>query len=216
MTDARGIGCRLARRDAGITLLELVVALALFSMVAVMGLTALRGALRAQDVLEQADARTLQTAEALTLLRGDIEAMIPLTFAPPGGGPAEPALVDGGDFLALSIGGQPGLPGEQAPGLARVVWRHDPGAGLLTRQVWRTLRPADARAAGPEVVMLEGVSRLSTRVFLDDQGWLRGHGANGAAPAPAPGLAASPGMPRAVEVTLTSRRDGDLRILVVQ
>lgn len=202
--------------DAGLTLLELVVALALFAMVAVMGLTALRGALRAQDALERADARTLRTAQALTLLRSDIEALAPLPFAPPGGGPAEPALVDGGDFLALSVGGQPGLPGEQTAGLARVIWRLDPGAGLLTRQVWPTLRPADARAAGPEVVMLESVGRLSTRVYLDDLGWLQGHGADSAAPAPAPGLAPSPETPRAVEVTLSTGPDGDLRILVTQ
>lgn len=196
------------RRDAGLSLLELVVVLAIFSMVAIMGLGALRGALRTQDGLTRIETHTADLARALTLLRADLEAMVPLSFTPPGGRP-EPAFQDLGDTgtVTFSIGGQAALPDQQLAGLSRVIWRLDPVSGRLTRQLWPVLRPADATAEAVEVPILDNVRDLEVRVNLPKAGWITGYGQTGPADLP---------LPRAVEITLTSVPDGPLRVLVVR
>lgn len=195
-------------RDSGLSLLELVVVLAIFSMVAIMGLGALRGALRTQDGLTRVETHTAALARALTLLRADLEAMVPLPFTPPEGAP-EPAFRDLRDAgsLTFSIGGQATLPGQQLAGLSRVIWRFDPAKGRLTRQIWPVLRPADASVEAPEVTMLDNVRDLEVRANLPKSGWITGYGQNGDADLP---------LPLAVEVKITSIPDGPLRVLVVR
>lgn len=202
-----------AAGDRGLTLLELVAVLAIFAMVAVAGLQAVTAAVRARDRIGLADAATTEIARALTLLRADLKALADQPFLPPGAGaPAEPAFLarpeDG--WFALSVAGQAVLPGVQAAGLARVIWRLDRATGRLTRRVWPVLRPADARAAGPEVVLLDDVRALGLRVRPETGGWQPP-----AAPSPAlqrPGGA--PALPRAIEVTLHSARHGPLVVVV--
>ena len=63
---ARRRGGLKVRRDQGITLIELIVAMALFALVAVMGLQALNGMLRSRDRLSDMADETagLSTARA--------------------------------------------------------------------------------------------------------------------------------------------------------
>lgn len=189
------------RREAGFTLIELVAVLAIFALVALMALQALTGAMHQRRVLERADLEAAALARTLTQLRRDLSGALPATFHPPLAD-AQPALLapEGGGRFALSIAGHPRLDEEDGAGMARVIWRHDPVARRLTRQVWPALNPARQTVAGPERVMLEGVSGLSL-IPLGD--W--------------PTRADDPAsLPAGFEVRLTSGRHGTLRVVVAR
>lgn len=195
-------------RDAGLTLFELVAVLAIFALVAVAGLQAVSGAVRARERIGAADAGTVELMRAMTLLRADLKALVDMPFQPPGAGTApEPAFLaeprEG--RVALTLAGQAVLPGTQGAGLVRVVWRLDRAGGRLTRQVWPVLRPASVRAAGPEVTVLEPVRALGLRV--------RPAAGRGAGAWQVPGPAAAPGLPRLVEVTIETEHHGVLRVV---
>jgi len=196
---------RCPRRAArGFTLLELVVALALFALVSVMALQVLTGALHQRRVLERSAAQGAEVLRTLTLLRRDLEHLVPLPFRSPLGEEA-PAYAPGEDRLALSVGGQPRLPpatpadGEEA-GFQRVIWRHDPEAGTLSRRVWGVLNPRDPEQIGDETVHLTGVRELRV------------------APAEAPGAETAPvtALPRQIEVVIDTAQTGTLRVLVTR
>ena len=196
------------RSDSGLSLLELTAAMAVFALVAVMGVQALGAAVRFQEQLSTRDARSWAIAEALVLLRRDLEAMAPLPFAPPTGAP-EPAMQanEASGRFALSLSGQPVLPGTQETGQGRAEWQLQPGSGTLTRRYWPTLAPFDRRAAGPELTVFEEVDALSLRLLTGD-GWQNGFGLDPKARPTA--------LPQAVDLRLQTRRFGELRVMVAQ
>lgn len=198
-----------APSDSGLSLMELVAVLAIFAMVAVMGLQAVSGAARSRDMLAARADETAGLAAALTLLRADLEAVIDRPFRAPGAAETEPAVLalPGGGGLALSVGGQAVLAERPSAGLVRVIWRHDAVNRRLTRQVWPVLTPAASRAAGPEVVMLDGVERLDIRYGSRADGWQP-------QPRTTPADTAPP--PDAVEVRLATARHGALRVVVTR
>lgn len=207
----------------GFTLIELVAALAVFALVSVMALQAMTGALRGSAALEGADAEAAALARSLTLLRRDLDALVPMPFLPPGAARAEPALhaPEGAGVVALSLGGQPRAaagPGA-APDLpVRAVWRHDRASGRLTRQLWPGLAPSGsgAGAAAAEVTMLEGVTALRLRV-LDNRGTARPPAPPGSEDEAGPeAIVGRPApLPPGVVVELETTRFGALRLVVV-
>lgn len=198
------------RRDAGITLLELVIVMALFALVAVMGLQALSGAMRADERLRKVDGATARMTRALTLLRNDLKSADSRVFWPPGADEPARAFIDltaKDGVLEFTIAGQPVLPDVQSAGFSRVIWRHDRENNRLTRQVWPVLRPAEDRALAPEVEMLQGIVGLSVRSYVGkDDGWIGEFGTD-KQPFEAP-------LPEAVELNLVSELYGPLRIVV--
>lgn len=215
-------------RDAGLTLIELVVAMAVFALVAIMGVQALTGSLRSRDRLVALDAESAELGLALSLLRADLGAMVPMLFYPPDG-PPRGALDLGprGREIGLSLAGQPVLPPMGGPGLHRAIWRHDPVPRTLSRQIWPVLSPAEPGGAAPEVVVLNGVTGLTLRSHWQTVGWVPGARADGIGVVPdAPGPADSDGatatvpsrysstLPQAVELTLDTLRHG--RIVVME
>ncbi len=163
-------------RDRGFTLLELVVVLAMFSLVALIGVRVLQSALQTDQKLTQASELSAELTYGLALLRRDLDAAANLTFTPPRGRP-EAALDVTDDGFALSLLGLSGGGLGVAGGEGRVVWRLDRARGELKRQLWPTLAPASSRSAGPEVVVLTGLQGLEVSVFIDGQGWLDGRSA---------------------------------------
>jgi general secretion pathway protein J len=143
------------RADRGLTLIELVVATAIFALVAVMATQALTGGLIQRRVLSGAADQAAALARTLTLLRQDLETALPLPHLPaagPQGAPIE-ALATGG--FALSRAAADG-------GLARVVWRVDPGRSELIRAsapLTGADRPGDAEALLPGVVSIRLIPR---------------------------------------------------------
>jgi len=186
---------------AGFSLIELIAVLAIFSLVAVMALQALTGAIYQRGVLERVDAEAEALTRALTLLRRDFEAAFPAAFHPPLAD-GEPALlaIDATGRIALSVAGHPRLPGAPGAGLARVVWRHDPVARTLTRQVWPVLSPARSTVQEPEHVILDGITGLS----LEALGAWPERGQNNAS------------LPEGFDIRVTSARHGLLRVVVVR
>lgn len=87
------------------------------------------------------------------------------------------------------------MPGQTGDGFARVVWRVDPNAATLMRQMVPLTLPASP--APPEVVLLEGVTSLR----LTPRGDWRD--------APA-------GLPPGFEVLIETRRHGTLRVVVAR
>lgn len=162
-------------RDRGLTLIELVVAMALFALIAVMGVQALSGSLRMRDRLAEIDTETAQLGTALALLRHDLGAVVPLRFFAPGAPPAPAVALDpAGRVLGLSLAGQPALVPRPGPGLARVDWRFDPGTGTLARRHRDALYPAAPGRPAPEVTVLTGVDGWRLRSFWPGQGWRDG------------------------------------------
>ena len=66
--------------DTGLSLIELVVAMALFAMVAIMGLQSLTGTMRISERLTQIDSDTAELGNAVALLRNDLTSVVPMLF----------------------------------------------------------------------------------------------------------------------------------------
>lgn len=163
-------------REGGMTLIELVVAMAIFALVAVMGLQGLSGMLHIRDRLTEVDESTAELSRAVALMRNDLTAIMPMRFYPPDG-PSAGALAQDpdGQLFSLSVSGQPSL---EAPGSAgqlhRAEWRLDRDDGALFRRVWTTLTPADTQALQPESPVLTGIDDMRIRSYWSGIGWIDG------------------------------------------
>lgn len=214
--------------DTGLTLIELVAAMAIFALIAVMGLQSLTATLRTRDRLADMSHANAALSLPLALLRGDLTATVPMLFYPPGGATPQSAVrLAGADgaarILSFSIAGQPVLDAAGAPRVAafhRVEWRL--ADGILHRRVWPVLDPA-AEARSPEVAVMEGVSRMAVRSYWPQIGWHDGVGVpTGTVPDPIAldadlsGGAAevfSDTLPLAIEVTLHTEALGPISLL---
>jgi general secretion pathway protein J len=199
-------------RDRGLTLLELVAAMAILALVAVMGLQTLSGMLRARAATEAAAEGAAALARTVALLRADLKSAADLRFWPPEAFEPEPPLLDLAaeeGWFALSTEGRAVLPGAQTAGTERVIWRHDRAQDRLLRVVWPVMRPATDAARGPETVVLEGVAGLRLRAYAGpEEGWIAGWGQPREEP--------RAGLPRAMEVTLETDLYGPVSILVAR
>ncbi|WP_417714518.1 prepilin-type N-terminal cleavage/methylation domain-containing protein [Pseudophaeobacter arcticus] len=190
-----------AASDRGLSLIELVLAMAIFALVAVMGAQALTGMIRMRDGLTSRSSQTAALAEVTSLLRADLSALVPMLFYPPERAAPQAALRfwRRGEVtvLALSRGGlaqfdtgRNGALGSQPPGLktglktGRVEWRLQ--NGQLSRSFWPSLIPADPRSrlqTGPPLgAALGGITALHLRSYWPQTGWVEG-----TAPAQDPG-----------------------------
>lgn len=217
---------RARETQAGLSLIELVVAMALFALVAVMGAQGLTGMLRMRDDLGARSAATADLARTLSLMRADLSAALPMPFFTPGDGPVRSALAEEPEGFSLSVGGQPVLiPARRAqPVLQRVEWRLEAGTNRLMRRQWDTLMPLDSSARSPEIVVMEGVTGLRLRSYWGaETGWRDGvrppgltstapSGADGDGPQVA-GSAFSSTLPEGVEIMLISETYGEIPLL---
>lgn len=186
---------RPAPADRGLTLLELVVATAIFALVSLMALQALQGGLIQRRLIESADAEQAALVRTLALLRQDLSAAVPLPWLPGAEDQARPlARLPGGGF-ALSRAGLPAVPDPGDPGLARIVWRIDAAGENLQRQVLPLM--AAATPAPPAHVVLEDVTAIR---LIPRGAWPE----------------APEGLPQGFEVELDTRRWGLLRVVVAR
>lgn len=210
----------------GITLIELVAAMAIFALVAVMGIQSLSGTLRARDTLTAAHANVATLTRPVAMLRNDLSALVPLLFYAPGDTPPRSSLWQSGDgtTLALSVGGQADLDAAgtlRSDGLHRVIWRLDPGDATLYRSAWRALTPADTRAETPEQRVMTGVVELRVRSFWPRLGWQPGVAPSAPVEPDTPADRDGSGgfvmlkdtLPNAVEVTLVLEDGGEIPVL---
>jgi general secretion pathway protein J len=151
------------RRDAGFTLIEMLVALALTSMIAVAGSTLLIGTVRASDSLGKATRAVSDMELSHTLMRDDFANAV-LTVGRLGR-PGETAS----PFLSFVRDGW-NHPSQDEMHTSLLAVEYTYSGGTLTRRAW--LQP-DPVQATPHVdrVLATGLSRLSARYF-NGREWL--------------------------------------------
>lgn len=176
----------MTRPARGFTLIELLAAMAILAVVSVMAVQALSGVFYQRSVLGRVDDRSAQLIRALSLLRQDMEAIVPWDEADE---TAEAGLVQEIDSVSFYRGGLARLPGVPGTGLARVTWAVD--RGRLTRAV---LRDPEAPPTEAETI-LDGVSALQIDALQAG---------------PEPGAAIAPGY----EIRLTTDVWGNLPLVV--
>lgn len=208
----------------GLSLIELVVAMALFALVAVMGMQTLNGTIRTRDALTARDGRDRDLSVTLALLRSDLDRMAPLLFHAPEGPPQSALFFDPARArVHLSVSA---LAGDPAPEpFRRVEWRLDRDRGELVRRAWPSTSPARTGQVTSERVFLTGVRDLRLRSYWGGFGWVDGTGLDLRPPAAAPGASDadaafavvanqySDSLPLAVEITLTIDTLGEIRLL---
>ncbi len=193
----------MTRRANGFSLLELVVVLAIFALVALVGVQVIRSTVLTEQRLASTGAANAELAVTLALLRRDMRAAIGVGFFTPTG-IDEPALQIRQNGFSLSVGGLSGIE-NSAPDLGRITWRRDPATGQLRRQVWTTLVPGGPGAGGAEVTMLGDVAGLAVEAFTPAAGWQPGFTAD-------PRAASS--LPHALRVRLQHAVFGQIETLV--
>ncbi len=226
--------------DRGISLIELVAAMAIFALVAVMGTQALTGMIRLREDLATRSDRAADLAYSSSMLRADLSALVPMLFYPPGRAAPRSALSyethDNRTTLALSLAGQPRFytefatpqtPETQAGALdqARIIWHLQDG--VLSRDGWPVLAPARSDQRQAQVPVLTGVESLRLRSYWQNIGWVDGaRPPTGTVPATAGTASAgdsdssatssevySSTLPLAVELALTTVHFGEIVLI---
>ena len=177
--------------SAGFTLLELLVALLVFSVLATMAYGGLSAVLRGRDQIEQATAKLGSLQLLFRLLERDLAQTLPRGYRDALGG-NQLAFAGGAghdDLIELTTAGNPDPFRPQSPDPVRVDYRLD--GDVLTRRIWPVL-DCTQQTSAEAVPILTGVEAVRVR-FLD-VAW------RDTWPPPVPGGLL---LPRAVEITLT-------------
>lgn len=181
-------------REAGFTLVEVMIALAIFAMIAVAGVAILSFSVRAGAATAARLDGAAALARTVSLLSSDLGQAVDRPTRDEGG-IARPAFTGGAGaaetpLLALVRGGWDDLDGAPRPALQKVAWRLRDG--VVERIAWPEL---DGAAPLAPAAMMSGVADLRLRYRLAGAWSDRWEGRAG------------PPLPQAVEVTLV-RRDG--------
>lgn len=141
-------------RNAGFTLLELLIAMALLALVSLMAVQVLSGGLFQRDILARIDNEHTALTQILSLLRQDLEAATPMRLAP-----GRAAVEATPQSFTLTRAGIVPVGGQTEDQFTRVTWSVDEN-GRLLRQTG---------AEGEAVEMLPaGAMGLSLRGFGGD------------------------------------------------
>jgi general secretion pathway protein J len=166
--------------ERGFTLVEMLVALAIFGIVSMVGVALASSALGATARSEMALARVSSLERTRQALAADLGQAVPRVSLSVEGRPL-PAFTLTEEGFVLVRRGAHGL----VPPVQKIAWGFD-GRRLL-RQTWPQV---DGAEPGPATVMMEGVSAVSLRVH-DADGWQSGWAPE-----------APEQLPRAVELTV--------------
>lgn len=207
--------------ELGLTLIELVVAMSVFALIAVMGLQSLSGSLRLRDRLTNIADQAEALGQGVSLLRHDMQGAVPMLFYPAGRASPQSAMQvfaqQPGFSLSVSTEAESGAP------LGRVEWRLDTDTNALIRRHWPSLYPASSSQVSPEVTVWQNVTGLRFRSYWNGAGWVDGlaipsalgfsqviQDADG-------GLVAverySDALPLGIEITVVTRDHGDIQLL---
>lgn len=182
----------------GFTLLEMLIALAVFSVMAAVAYRGLGGILEARQILEEESERLSRLKFAVALIERDLRQALPRGVRDELGDP-EPAMSGDARALALTRTGWSNPAQLPRATLERVQYGWD--GGTLRRIGWPVLdRGPNVTPAVQE--LLDGLSDVRVR-FLDAGQWQNQW--------PPPGAEAVDPWPRAVEVTLTGAGFGVVR-----
>lgn len=186
---------------AGFTLLEMLIALAIFSLLAVMSYGGLRTVME-QQAQTEADAERLGALQKTYLImQRDIEQFVPRPIRDEYGD-TQPAL-SGGEVLQLTRGGWNNPLNYPRSSLQRVGYAVEDRQ--LVRYVWQVLDRAQDSEPLKEP-LLEDIDDMQIRYLAGKDNWLEQW-----PPVPAAAEAqAAPVTPAAIEVTIEHERYGPL------
>ncbi len=161
-------GPHLRRRSGGFTLLELMIAIGIFSLVAAIAYTGLHSVLTAQEGIKRGSQRLAAVQKAFLVLQRDIEQAVDRPIRD-SFGDEQPAMA-GGDSrlpqLEFTRIGHANPRKEKRSNLIRVGYKIEDDK--LVRMVWRTLdRPPESTAS--EIKLLDHLSNAEFR-FIDAHG----------------------------------------------
>ena len=154
------------RRHSGFTLLEIVVALAIFAILSVMAYGGLDQVLRARDATDRTMDRMAELQLAWALIGRDLEQAAARGIRDGFGDPQAPLSVGGDNLIELTRGGWPNPLQRPRGHLQRVAYHLD--GEVLQRLSWNVLDRA--QDTEPRVSdLLTGVTAVELR-FMNQQG----------------------------------------------
>jgi general secretion pathway protein J len=196
------VGLRPPRNDCGFTLLEVLIALFIFTILALMMSAGLRTVINAQSGTERSAERLRDLQLVLVRLSRDVEQIVNRPVKTTSGQEA-PALVGNPRGFAFTHGGISGQ-AAQHKGLQRVqyIWSD----GGLWRMIWGVLDQAANSPKPSQRKVLDNVTDVKFE-YLDVKNAFHPEW-------PAPGIANQP-LPRAVKISLTIADWGSITQLYV-
>ena len=192
-------------RQRGFTLLELLVALAVFTIMAAAAYSSLHNILYTEAAVETETQRLAELQMAFFLLERDIEQAVPRGIRDEYG-ETQPPLQTGrllGDLLIFTRAGWDNPLAQPRSGLQRLSYRFE--QGQLFRLAWDTL---DRGGAGKpqSSLLLDGVQDVRVRFLNDEDKWDKEWPPKGEEPE----AEQKPKLPRAVEVTVVLNDWGEI------
>lgn len=192
-------------RALGFTLIEVLVALAIFGVLSLLAYQALASSMTNADILEDRMDRLQDIQQAMRLLGRDIVQAAPRPVRDPLDDHLRPAfqVAAGGEFaFEVTHAGWPNPAGLKRSTLQRTAYRLQDG--ILSRLYWTVLDPTIN--AEPLVIdLLEEVDAITFRFYFGNGEW-----AEQWPPLGGDGADAAFSRPRMVEVVLTLRDEGEL------
>ena len=193
-------------RGAGFTLLEVLVALAIFAVIGVAAYTGLFAVLDARAATRAQSERLAAVQYAVDTLAGDLRQAVarPVRAAQPR--ERAPLYSPGANIeplFAVTRGGWPNPAGLTRSSLARVRWQLE---GERLERSWHARVDATAGAAPVRRLVLDRVAAVELRFLADDGEWTERW-------PPLNTGSVDPGLPRAVEVRLELADWGEVRRL---
>lgn len=179
--------------ERGFTLVEMIVALLIFAILAGAGVTLLRASVDTQDAVDNALADLGSAARLRALLSADLSQAVArrLDEAPSG-------FAGSGSAFLLVRGFEPAARVAGGSGLQAIRWQVE-GDRLVRQSV-----TPDGRVTGPAATLARDVAGLALRYRAADGGW---RGAWAPSPTEAP-------LPRAVELRLQRRGEQEVTVIV--
>lgn len=202
----------------GFTLIELIIAIAVFAVMAAMAYGGLSSVISTREAVTTALERSKRLQMASWRLRNDIEQIVPRPIRD-GFGDREPAIVGSPDLgLLFTRNGWRNPLGDLRSHMQRVAYRIDEDDNLV-RAHWRVLDRAQDSAA-VESTLFENVSNVEWRFLNADREW-QDRWPTDAAPGALASIPQNPGgtsalqyePPLAIELRLTTPEWGDLRFV---
>lgn len=195
-----------SQREAGFTLLELLVAIAIFAVIGVMAYGGLQQIMSQQQQTTEHAQRLADLQLAYRVMQRDLEQLVARRIRNEFGDSVE-ALIGGSGFegLEFSRGGYANPGGFRRSEIQRVAYV--PDQDQLLRRTWRVLDRAQDSVPDEEV-LIEGMAAFTLRFLAANDEWQDRWPPLGSGPAPA-----SVDFPRAVEVLVEIDDVGIIRWL---